>query len=521
MPSKFWEEKVRENLFSAANNPIAGLMTGVLSTVLVQSSSTSTSVVVAMVGADQLTVGNGIPIIMGANIGTSVTNTIVAMGSIGNTIEYQRAFSGATVHDMFNILSVATLFPIEVIIKAMQGEGGPLYWITKNIASGLIDGDKGEELFKSPVKLVASPVANGILKSNKYVIYALSLGKPNPNCRIMNSSSTEPCTEFYCVGSDLDKQFKKISSSGYKKLTKCDDATLDECKTSGSDKCYLDAGAYYEKRVTNGEVVKGGFLKGLGDVGSGIVGLILSLILLSVGMLALTYVLKKIFMGKAHVLIQYSLKVNDYLAMLIGVGITIIVQSSSVTTSALTPLCGIGVLPLIKMLPLTLGANIGTTCTALIASLVSLKMGAVQIALVHLFFNITGILIWFPMPPLRRIPIKGATLLGLYAANWRVVPPLYILTVFVITPGMLLAVSETWKASVAGGVIFMLFVLGSLAVFLFLWIKGIPGKMDPLCLRVLSNEQREQSRLALEEADKEIREGVEGADEADNENTKV
>merc|ERR1739844_37053 len=141
------------------------------------------------------------------------------------------------------------------------------------------------------------------------------------------------------------------------------------------------------------------------------------------------------------------------------------------------------------------------------------KMGAVQIALVHLFFNITGILVWFPIPPLRRIPIKGATLLGLYAANWRVIPPLYILTVFVITPGMLLAVSETWKASVAGGVIFM--------VFLFLWIKGIPGKMDPLCLRVVSNEQREASRLALEEADKRIRDGVEGADEADNENTKV
>merc|ERR1712228_870034 len=127
-----------------------------------------------------------------------------------------------------------------------------------------------------------------------------------------------------------------------------------------------------------GKIVKGGFLQGAGDLGGGIIGLILSLLMLSLGMVCLTMLLKKIFMGNAKRLIRYSLKVNDYLAIVIGMCITIIVQSSSVTTSALTPLCGIGVLPLHKMLPLTLGANIGTTCTALIASLVSLKFGAVQ-----------------------------------------------------------------------------------------------------------------------------------------------
>merc|ERR1719456_901739 len=80
------------NMYDAVENPIGGLMTGILSTVLVQSSSTSTSVVVTMVGAGQLSVKNGIPIIMGANIGTSVTNTIVSMGHIGSQIELQRAF---------------------------------------------------------------------------------------------------------------------------------------------------------------------------------------------------------------------------------------------------------------------------------------------------------------------------------------------------------------------------------------------------------------------------------------------
>jgi len=151
------------SLFSAVDNPIAGLMTGVLSTVLVQSSSTSTSIVVAMVGAGQLAVRSGIPIIMGANIGTSVTNTIVSMGQSGNRIDLERAFAGATVHDMFNILTVLTLLPIESLFAAIQGDGGPLYWITYYISNRLMGGEKGSKLFTSPLKTITAPIANSIV----------------------------------------------------------------------------------------------------------------------------------------------------------------------------------------------------------------------------------------------------------------------------------------------------------------------------------------------------------------------
>merc|ERR1719382_1979043 len=126
------------NMYSAVDNPISGLMTGVLSTILVQSSSTSTSIVVAMVGEGGLSVKNGIPIIMGANIGTSVTNTIVSMGQAGDRAMLRRAFAGATVHDMFNMLTVLTLLPLEVISGAIQGEGGVLYWVSHAITSGLM-----------------------------------------------------------------------------------------------------------------------------------------------------------------------------------------------------------------------------------------------------------------------------------------------------------------------------------------------------------------------------------------------
>jgi sodium-dependent phosphate cotransporter len=258
--------------------------------------------------------------------------------------------------------------------------------------------------------------------------------------------------------------------------------------------------------------VKKGFLKDVGDLGGGIIGLIISLILLSVGMICLCMMLKRIFIGKAKKLIRLALQVNDYVAILIGMVITIIVQSSSVCTSALTPLAGIGVLSLEKMLPLTLGANIGTTCTALIASLVSLKFGAVQIAMVHLCFNITGIFIWFPFPPMRQIPLNGARLLGLYASYFRAFPAIYIFVIFVCVPGMCLGVSELFKASVGGGVVVLLILLAMIGVTVFAWLRGVPLNKPPildgtpLCFKVLSKEQRTEGVRALAMANEQVRE---------------
>ena len=56
-----------------------------------------------------------IPIIMGSNVGTSVTNTLVALAQSADRDEFRRAFAAATVHDMFNWLSVGVLLPVEVL----------------------------------------------------------------------------------------------------------------------------------------------------------------------------------------------------------------------------------------------------------------------------------------------------------------------------------------------------------------------------------------------------------------------
>jgi sodium-dependent phosphate cotransporter len=105
---------VNNSLF---NNAVAGLMVGVFTTSTLQSSSTTTSIVISMVGAEMLTVQQAIPVIMGANVGTTVTSTIVSLGLRGNKDEFRRAFAAATVHDMFNFLTVLVLLPLEVSLS--------------------------------------------------------------------------------------------------------------------------------------------------------------------------------------------------------------------------------------------------------------------------------------------------------------------------------------------------------------------------------------------------------------------
>ena len=102
--------------------------------------------------------------------------------------------------------------------------------------------------------------------------------------------------------------------------------------------------------------------------------------------------------------IPYVPWLTGYFAMLLGCGITILVRSSSVFTSTLTPLCGTGLVTLETAYPMTLGSNIGTTTTSILASFAAegryLKP-SIQISLVHLLFNISGILLFYPIPFMR------------------------------------------------------------------------------------------------------------------------
>jgi sodium-dependent phosphate cotransporter len=191
-------------------------------------------------------------------------------------------------------------------------------------------------------------------------------------------------------------------------------------------------------------------------------------------------------MGMSTRIIYKATNVPGVVAIVIGAAVTVLVQSSSITTSVLTPLVGIGVIQLEQMLPLTLGANIGTTVTGLLAALVSDSVAALQVALCHLFFNISGIIIWYPIPFMRRVPLNGARELGKWTRRSKLVPPIYIITVFFICPLLLLGLSELFVQKKAGwtalGTILVIAVFFGICRFIWWWKRQAGREAFIACL---------------------------------------
>jgi len=204
-------------------------------------------------------------------------------------------------------------------------------------------------------------------------------------------------------------------------------------------------------------------------------------------------------MNTSNRVIYKATNINPYLAILLGVGVTLLVQSSSITTSALTPLVGMDVIRLEQMLPLTLGANIGTTFTGLMASLVSDKVESLQVAICHLFFNITGILIWFPIPFMRQVPLGAARRLGKATRIWRGIPIVYILTVFFAIPALLLGLSTLFEQDSAGMSALGAFIVFLLAVgllYMVYWLK-FKGGSEYMISFMESRESKNKSIRSL------------------------
>lgn len=142
-------------LFEFAANPVLGLIIGMVATALIQSSSTVSSIIVAMV-AGGLPIHIAVPMIMGANIGTSITNTIVSLGHVADKKEFQRAFNAATIHDFFNVISVAIFLPLEIAFNILEKISGAMVEFV-SAGSGLSMGGF------NPIKAATKPIANVVM----------------------------------------------------------------------------------------------------------------------------------------------------------------------------------------------------------------------------------------------------------------------------------------------------------------------------------------------------------------------
>ncbi len=328
------------SLFEGITNPITALAVGILATVLVQSSSVTTSTIVALVAAGSLPFETAVPMIMGANIGTTVTNTLVALGHARRSEEFRLAFTAATMHDVFNVLAVAIILPLELAFGVLSKPAVAL--------SEAFAGSVGGGSFNSPIK--------GAVQWGAIQI-----------ARVLDLFTTNP------------------------------------------------------------QVIGG-------------LSLVIGLLIIFLCLMYITRNMKVLVAARIERSLNVALARSGLVGMTVGVIITVAVQSSSITTSILIPLVASGLLVVTNAYPITLGANVGTTITALLAAFAAGAVGGLAIALVHLGFNLLGILILYPIPAIRHIPVRVAGTLAQLAMTRKWVAIVYVAVIFIALPLLVIVI---------------------------------------------------------------------------------
>ncbi|MDF1739611.1 MAG: Na/Pi symporter, partial [Verrucomicrobiales bacterium] len=291
--------------------------------------------------AGGLPVGIAIPMIMGANIGTTITNTLVSLGHVRNGTEFKRAFAAATIHDFFNLISVVIFLPLEMMFHPLE-------------------------------------------KLSRWLVQPL-LG-----------------------GASMDM-----------------------------------GGLNFMKAVTKPPVsmIKQG-LEGMGSLWAGIIMAIVGVIMIFLVITLIGKLLRQLMVGRAKKILHTAIGRGPVSGIMSGTLVTTLVQSSSTTTSLVVPLAGTGVFTLRQIYPFCLGANIGTCITALLAATAVSGENAIfalQIATVHLIYNVLGVVVIYGIPYLRELPIKAAEWLAELAAGKKIFALVYVVGVFFVIPAVLIA----------------------------------------------------------------------------------
>lgn len=328
--------EVINDIISAISNPFVGLFIGLLVTAIIQKSSVTTSLVVAVVAAGKLSLIHAVPVVIGANIGTTITAMLVSFAHINKKKEFKRATSAAAAHNLFNIFGALVLFPLEVYTHFLT-----------NLS-----------------------------------LYVTQLIKP----------------------------LSKFTTIGIKGL--------------------MDVSVY---------PVSDFFVFLLGD--NVFILLPLSIVLLFFSISSFTFILKSVLMGERWHRLQNFVFGTPLKALNWGFLLTAALQSSSLTTSVTVSLVATRKVSLKNAFPFIMGANIGTTFTAILAA-ISQSDTALSLAIAHLLFNFLGVTILFPILPLRNFVIRSAQFLGKLSMQNRSLGIIYVLVTFFLIPFILIFLTK-------------------------------------------------------------------------------
>ena len=328
-------EDLTTSVLSVTLNPFIGLFIGLLLTAIIQSSSISTSIIVALVGSGTISLSAAVPIVMGANVGTTLTSTVVSLSFITSKRAFRKAISAGVVHDIYNIMLVMLLFPLEYHYQLLS---------------------------KASLWLVGS------------------VGVLSP---------------------------ETISGTAYQ--------------------------AVFPKGTLGGAVSEA--------IGNSWMLLVVAFVMLFLSIKYISSIISKSLIGESKDKLKQYIFLSPYKSFAWGGAVTAAVQSSSITTSLIIPLVATNKVSLEKSFPFIIGANIGTTITALVASFFATEV-AISIAIVHLLFNLFGVLIFLPFSSVRRIPIAIAAYFGRLTLRNRFYGFLYIIFMFFIIPFLLIYFSQ-------------------------------------------------------------------------------
>jgi len=340
---KLFGKEFSQKILEATSSPLIGLFIGILATTIVQSSSTTTSIIIGMVAAEAIGVRSAIFMVMGANIGTTVTAKLVSLGHITRKAEFRRAFAASSVHDTFNLITVSLLYPLEYFFNILENSAT---WMGRIFVD--VTGITKPENY---LKKITAPVVEGLadlLDKIPWLVLLVSV-----------------VITFFMLW--------------------------------------------------------------------GIVKLLQSLVLKKLESFFDTYVFRNLAMS-----------------FVVGLILTVMVQSSSITTSLIVPLAGAGVLRLQQIFPFTIGANIGTTITGLLAALAvagqpgidpKFVLAGATVAFAHFLFNASGAIIFLPFKRMRELPVLVAEWLAEVCSKNRIIPIVFIVLVFYLIPLVL-----TWSS---------------------------------------------------------------------------
>lgn len=314
-------------IIGAMVQPLAGLCVGIITTATVQSSSATTSVMVALVGAGTLSLEQAVPFVLGANIGTTFTSSLLSLSHINTKKEFRRGFAAGLLHTFFNLAGCVLFFPLETQFHLLTRTSQFL----AGYFSFLSNGNTG----------YVSHVVDVLVGSTARAL--VSDGRP---------------VYFWCA---------------------------------------------------------------------------VGLVMLFACIFMFRAFLKIIIIGDREAEVQRTFFGRALRSFMVGTGITAFIHSSTVTTSLCVPLAATGKVNLKRLFPFIIGANVGTTVTALIAA-VSRSEAAVALALSHFLFNGTMAMLVLPLNPVRDGFISVATSMAREFAVNRLWALLYLIVFYFILP---------------------------------------------------------------------------------------